>query len=75
LTESQWQDTFLYIHLNPIKHGFAKDWKWSSWNAYQTIEKESLLNREHYLNFFDDLDHLNEMIELKKEGIINKDLE
>lgn len=37
LTESQWQQVFLYIHLNPIKHGFVEglgDWKCSSWMAY-----------------------------------------
>jgi REP element-mobilizing transposase RayT len=78
LTQSQWQDTFLYIHLNPIKHGFAKDledWKWSSLKGYQTMGKVSLLNRDYYFNFFDGLDHLTEMIELKKESIINKDFE
>jgi len=78
LTQTHWQDTFLYIHLNPIKHGFAKDlkdWKWSSWKAYQTMEKRSLLNRDYYFNFFDGLDHLNEMIKVKKESLINKNFE
>ncbi|WBL43006.1 transposase [Algoriphagus halophytocola] len=78
LTESQWQHAFLYIHLNPIKHGFAvdlEDWKWSSWKAYQAIEKESLLNRDYYLNFFDGLDHLNQTMESKKEDVMNKELE
>lgn len=76
--ERQWQEAFLYIHLNPVKHGFVKqqqDWKWSSWRAYQHIDKPSSLDRNYYLNFFDGWDHATYMMETKKEWLINKELE
>jgi hypothetical protein len=74
----QWQETFLYIHLNPIKHGFVKDhkdWKWSSWHAYQNLSKPSNLNRDYYTNFFDGWEHVKNMMEVKKEWLMNKNLE
>jgi len=78
LDDHQWQETFLYIHLNPVKHGFVKnhqDWKWSSWDAYSQMEKPSNLDRNYYLNFFDGLGHIREMMETKKEWLINKEYE
>lgn len=78
LDEQQWQETFLYIHLNPIKHGFVKnhqEWKWSSWHGYQQPEKPSNLDRIFYLNFFDGPRHLQEMIESKKEWLMTKEYE
>jgi REP element-mobilizing transposase RayT len=77
-TEPQWQETFLYIHLNPVKHGFAdsiNDWRWSSWHAYKHMEKKSLLERSYYMNFFDGMSHVNDVMEVKREMILNKDLE
>ncbi len=78
LDEQQWQETFLYIHLNPVKHGFVdriEDWKWSSWHGYQQLEKPSHLERNYYLNFFDGPKHLTEMMDSKKEWLLNKNLE
>lgn len=76
--DSQWQETFLYIHLNPIKHGFTKSidaWKWTSWQAYHQPGKKSLLERSYYRNFFDGMDHANMMMESKKELLMNKELD
>ncbi|MFD2202288.1 transposase [Shivajiella indica] len=78
LEERQWQETFLYIHLNPVKHGFVKNyqyWKWSSWYAYQNPNKPSNLNRTYLTNFFDGWEHVQQMMEMKKEWLMNKDLE
>lgn len=78
LDEQQWQETFLYIHLNPIKHGFVdriEDWKWSSWHGYRHPEKPSHLDRDYYLNFFEDPGHLQEMMVIKKEWLLNKEYE
>lgn len=78
LNEQQWQETFLYIHLNPVKHGFAKnhqDWKWSSWHAYSQMEKPSNLDRNYYLNYFDGPSHIQDMMESKKEWLLNKEYE
>ncbi|MFO7822659.1 MAG: transposase [Cyclobacterium sp.] len=78
LSEQQWQEAFLYIHLNPVKHGFVKNhprWKWTSWHAYENPRKVFMLNRDFFLNFFDSWDHVENMMEMKKEGLMNKDLE
>lgn len=78
LDERQWQETFLYIHLNPVKHGFVKnhqDWKWSSWHSYQFLDNPSSLNRTYFINFFDGLEHIKNMMEAKREFLLNKDLE
>ncbi len=76
--ERQWQETFLYIHLNPIKHGFVKNpnnWKWSSWNAYRFRTKKSMVNREEYKIYFDHWQHVEYMMEYKKEMLMNKEYE
>ena len=78
LDERQWQETFLYIHLNPVKHGFVKvhqDWKWSSWPAYQDLNKPSNLERDYFTNFFDGWGHVRNMMEVKNEWLMNKSLE
>lgn len=74
----QWQETFLYIHLNPIKHKFSKkieDWKWSSWHAYNNMETKSLIVRSEAINYFDDLDNLLYCSEEKRHKIMNMNLE
>ena len=74
----QWQETFLYIHLNPIKHGFTrklKFWNWSSWHAYNNLEKESLLNRSEAISNFDTIDNLLYCSEEKMNKIINMEFE
>jgi len=78
LTELQWQETFLYIHLNPIKHRFTKSidaWKWTSWQAYNQPGKKSLLKRDYYRNFFDGMDHVNAVITSKKELLMSREFE
>lgn len=78
LTESQWQETFLYIHLNPVKHGFVKNheqWKWSSWESYGNLDKPSTIDRSYFLNYFDGWRHVLEMMEAKKEWLMNADME
>jgi len=74
----QWQETFLYIHLNPIKHKFSnkiKDWNWSSWHAYNNMESKSLLARSEALDYFDNLDNLLYCSEEKRHKIMNMNLE
>lgn len=76
--EKHWQDTFLYVHLNPYKHGFVKNlnnWKWSSWNAYRYPNKSSMINREEYKIYFEDWKHVEYMMEFKKEILMNKEFE
>ncbi|MDQ1098753.1 MULTISPECIES: transposase [Chryseobacterium] len=45
-----------YIHNNPVNHGFVTEvalWKYSSYMAYVNSEKESKLNRNEILQYFD----------------------
>ena len=74
----QWQETFLYVHLNPVKHGFAKkpeERKWSNWHGYHNPSKPSKMNRLYYLNFFDSWDHIRNLAETKKEFINSQNME
>ncbi|WP_296621429.1 transposase [Marivirga sp.] len=74
----QWQETFLYIHLNPIKHGFTQNlklWKWSSWHAYKSINYKSLLDRNEALSYFDNIENLLYCSEDKLNRLINMSLE
>ncbi|MBN7812455.1 transposase [Algoriphagus sp. H41] len=78
LSQEQWQETFLYIHLNPVKHGFSdsiEHWKWSSWKAYNHLEQASLVDRSYYRNFFDGMSHVWDMISVKRELILSKEFE
>ena len=72
LTLDQWQETFLYIYLNPLKHGFVKypqEWKWSSWQGYENSSKPSRLEREYFKNYFDHWDQVKYLINEKKEPV------
>jgi len=78
LDERQWQETFLYILLNPIKHGFVKDlnhWKWSSWNAYRFPNILSAVDREEFKIYFDDWKHVDYLLQDKKEIILKLEME
>lgn len=40
-------NTILYIHLNPVKHGFTRnhtDWPWTSYNYFFKMENAKFLN-------------------------------
>lgn len=74
----QWQEIFLYIHLNPINHKFSnqiEDWKWSSWHAYHNMESKSLLTRPEALSYFDNLENLLYCTDEKRHKIIDMNLE
>lgn len=78
LDDRQWQEVFLYIHLNPIKHGFVKDlnqWKFSSWNAYRFFHFQSSVNREEFKVYFDDWNHVEYLLESKRETLLKLEME
>jgi putative transposase len=62
-TEDYISNIIVYIHRNPVHHGFAKsmaDWAWSSYQAFLTdtpteLKREEVLkwfgNREEFLKF------------------------
>jgi len=74
---TQWQETFLYIHLNPLKHGYSKNpntWKWCSCKAYNDLTKESSLSRAESISNFDNIDNLLYCTENKLQEIINREI-
>lgn len=51
IDENYLRNLILYIHLNPLKHGFTNDlldWKWSSYQSF------SIVHREIFQLLFDD---------------------
>ncbi|KPH11236.1 transposase [Chryseobacterium sp. ERMR1:04] len=45
-----------YIHNNPVNHGFVEDindWKYSSYHSYINLAKESKIEREEMMQYFD----------------------
>jgi len=54
-SEKQFYDTTIYIHSNPVHHGFVEnieDWKHSSYHSILS-EKPTILKREEVLNHFE----------------------
>ena len=55
--ESYLIDLILYIHNNPVRHGFCdkpEDYKWSSYLSYLS-EKTTKLQRKSAISWFDDI--------------------
>jgi hypothetical protein len=70
---SQWQTTFLYIHLNPVKHLMVREvemWNWSSWNTYRQPEKSSLVWRKAALEYFGTFENMYHCMKDKKHEIL-----
>lgn len=54
------QNLIVYIHQNPQKHGYVddfRDWKYSSWGAYQ-VDSVSQLARQDVFDWFGGKTHL-----------------
>ncbi len=57
-TEEYFTKLVIYIHRNPVTHGFVNsiyDWPYSSWHSYVN-EKEDLLVKKDVLEWFGNLD-------------------
>ena len=57
--EDYFSNLILYIHLNPVKHGFVErpeDWGFSSFNTFLSSEK-TFLQREEVIGRFDDVEN------------------
>lgn len=58
-----------YIHNNPVNHGFVEDiskWKYSSYNAYINLTKESQIERTEMMQYFETVDNF---IEYHKSNV------
>ncbi len=54
-SDNYFKQLVIYIHLNPVHHGFVKylkNWKFSSFNSYFS-SKETKLKRNEVFNWFD----------------------
>ncbi len=59
-SEEYLKQVFIYIHNNPVKHGFVRkpdEWNFSSYNAY-IFEEENFVIKNHILNYFDSVGSL-----------------
>ena len=58
-SEEQLQNTILYIHANPVHHGFVEkitDWKYSSYSSLVS-EKPTQLKRKEVIELFNDIEN------------------
>lgn len=57
--EKYFSRLILYIHNNPVHHGFVKDFLEYPWTSYETIisEKPTKLKRQEVIHYFDDLEN------------------
>lgn len=75
--ENYLKQLIVYVHLNPVKHKFSKDfqsYKHSSWRSYLS-SKPSNIDRQFILEMFDDLENFifsHDERRLIYEGIINE---
>ena len=73
-TDLQFQNTFLYIQLNAVKHGFVQhemDWNWSSCSAYSKRGIKTLIDVDRAIKFFGDFENLRHCMNERREFILN----
>ena len=72
--EAYLKELILYIHLNPVHHGFIENFETYSHSSYKSLisDKPTLLDRDFVLVLFDDIEnfkwvHRSKVQELDKE--------
>jgi REP element-mobilizing transposase RayT len=65
-----------YIHLNPVKHKFVKNFKKYPYSSYDDYcsEKESMVNKKYILNLFENIENFeywHDLNKIKSDGIID----
>jgi len=77
-SDLQFQNTFLYIQLNAVKHGFVKhemDWNWSSCSAYSKPGVKTLIDVDGAIKFFGDFENLHHCMNERRAFILNLNYE
>ena len=77
-SDLQFQNTFLYIQLNAVKHGFVKhelDWSWSSCSAYSKPGVKTLIDVDGAVKFFGDFENLRHCMNKRRDFILNLNYE
>lgn len=78
VTRNQFQNTFGYIQLNAVKHGFVKheeDWNWSSCAAYRRPGIKTLIDVEGAISFFGSFEKLHHFIKQKRVALLSMNFE
>lgn len=73
--EEYLREVILYVHLNPVIHGIANDYKSYLHSSYKSIvsKKKTSLKRKEVVKLFDDLENLEYVHESRKmnEELLN----
>jgi putative transposase len=72
-SDDQFRQTFLYIQLNAVKHGFVKhedDWPYSSVHYFKSNELSELIRRDFVFEKFEGFENLLFCIKEKRERIL-----
>jgi len=70
-SDSQLRQAIIYIHINPVKDGFAKtleNWKFSSYQAYLSMDS-SFVNTNFGIELFDSVQNFEEIIKQTLQGL------
>ncbi|MBL7929868.1 MAG: transposase [Bacteroidia bacterium] len=73
-SDDQFRDTFLYIHLNPVKHGFTDhehNWPHSSFHIYASCLSDSFINLNHSIQMFGNYRNLLYCMNKKRNKILS----
>jgi putative transposase len=75
-TEDHFRQLVIYLHTNPVNHGFTDDFKDFPWTSYRTMLsiKPTKLERDEVLGWFGDRENFIELHNRKIELELNKDL-
>lgn len=76
-TDKQLQDCLIYIHLNPVIHGFTKlpeYWKYSSFGAYLKNNGKTLLKKQEAIEWFENLQNFIECHTIARARKFGEDL-
>ncbi|MEP7128776.1 MAG: transposase [Chitinophagales bacterium] len=78
VSEVHFQNTFLYIYLNAVKHGFVEnemDWRWSSCSAYSKRGMKTLIDVEGAIRFFGSFENLHFRLNKRRKFFLNLNYE
>lgn len=72
----QLRNLILYIHFNPVNHGFVSHIIEYPWISYFSVlsEEDSLVKKDEIIKLFDDIDNF-KYVHRKKLELINQELE
>jgi putative transposase len=74
--EEYLKQLILYVHLNPLKHNFSKEFQTYNHSSYRSYlsDKRSSINREFIIELFEDLENFifcHDERKLIYEGVLN----